>query len=196
MAGRCENENGTRRKWILLGASYGDALTLIENDVGGGRTGSATNIVLGYLDDRNDQGLLFGPGDLPVLGPIRAASRFGPPGIVFLNNVYGFASDRLRVASRLEAGGLPAPAVISPDAHMSDDDRIRMEKVRGVVISPGAVIGRNAVLGEYVAVRCNAVIGHDAVVGPYSFVVGSALARDATSEWRRRSFPTSSSQRE
>jgi carbonic anhydrase/acetyltransferase-like protein (isoleucine patch superfamily) len=152
----------SHQKIVILGASYPDTLTLIEETNAGH--------IIGYLDDALFESRTHGPDGFPLLGHISSLGRFVAPDTVFVNNVFGNVSSRFVIAAQLAMAAAPVLGLISPHAQLAAKDRIRLAQVKGIHIQGGAFIGRNAALGEFCAVRPNATVGHDVVVGKFTFI--------------------------
>lgn len=150
------------QKIVILGATYPDTLTLIEETDSGH--------VIGYLDDALFESRTHGPDGFPLLGHISSLGRFVAPNTVFVNNVFGTVSSRFVIAAQLAMAAAPVLGLISPHAHIAAKDRTRLAQVKGIHIQGGAFIGRNATLAEYCSVRPNATVGHDAAVGKFTFI--------------------------
>ena len=155
------------RPLVILGTG-GSAYDVLDI-VGGLNAQTPTWEVAGFLDDARPPG--SGHLDLPILGPLKDATRF--PDCSFINVIGSEISYRRR-AEIVKSTGL-APdrfaTLVHPKASVSPWARLG----RGVYVSFGASIGGGVVTGDHVSFSPACVIGHDSVIADCGLIAPGAV---------------------
>jgi sugar O-acyltransferase (sialic acid O-acetyltransferase NeuD family) len=152
---------------VILG-SGGNALDMLDVVDALNRAGAAWE-VRGFLDDAREPGSVY--LDLPVLGPVSDAKKFGD--CLFLNAVGSDKSFLLRPAIVEKTGLSPQQfgTLLHPAASVSARARVG----RGVCANHGASVGGRAVIGDHVYLGVGCVVGHDAVVEDHAVIAPGAI---------------------
>jgi sugar O-acyltransferase (sialic acid O-acetyltransferase NeuD family) len=155
------------RPLIILGTS-GSAYDVLDV-VGALNRQSAAWEVTGFLDDARPSGSRY--LDIPVLGALRDAPRFGDCWFI---NVIGSDTSYRRRAEIVGSTGL-APerfaTLVHPQASVSPWARLG----RGVYVSFGASIGGGVVTGDHVSFSPACVIGHDSMIADCALIAPGAV---------------------
>ncbi|MEN3610767.1 acetyltransferase [Plantactinospora sp. ZYX-F-223] len=119
--------------------------------------------VIGFVDDHPAEPSLklVHRLDVPYLGPVEELRQASPGTAVVL----GIGDPRIRrtVADRIDGYGLPAPALVHPDATVGPDTVAG----DGLVVFAGARVTTNVRLGRHVHLNQNCTVGHDTVLADH-----------------------------
>lgn len=152
------------KKLMIYGASNPEAVQLINSI----NKRQSTFKIIGFIDDyKKDQSDNF--MDYPILGGEESIEKHYNKDIYFFNNVL-MPKDRKLVSDKLSKFEVRYVTLISPSI---DTDFIEIGY--DCIISEGAQLGANTIIGNHVVIRKNSLVNHDCILEDYVFVGPGAI---------------------
>jgi sugar O-acyltransferase (sialic acid O-acetyltransferase NeuD family) len=135
-----------------------------------GATGGAVELV-GYADDAGTSDVLLARLGTARLGTIDMLTRDGQlgPDVGYVIAI-GDGEVRRRIDERLTAAGRRPATLVHPMATVGGDNRI----AEGCILTAGARVTTNIVLGRHTQLHVNSAIGHDSVLDDFVSVYPGA----------------------
>ena len=130
----------------------------------------AETSVVGFVDGSVPKGTMV--AGLPVVGRDEDVDSLVEQGVmdsIFIGIGYEHFDVRARLFERF-CGTVPIASIVHPTANVSPTARVG----RGVLISEGAIVGRDCVLGDNVSVWPGVLLSHDCSIGRHSYLAPRA----------------------
>jgi len=151
---------------LIVFGTGGNSVEIVETvrAINACSPGGPRYLCIGFLDDDQSRWGQMSH-DLPVLGPIASARKFGGQ---FVNGVGGPGNFWLRPEIVAKSGVPPErfETLVHPTASVASTARLK----RGVVVFPQAAIGSHAEIDDHVLILPNSVVSHDVTVGPHTLI--------------------------